>query len=439
MTLIADHRPVPGLARFARDANWLTAERARIFARLWLAMTLIAAVAWVLLAHHDVDLQGKPLGTDFASFWTASRLALSGHSAQAYDLDVHHAAQTQVFGRDVGYYAFFYPPVFLLICLPLAMLPYLASLGVWLVLTGAAYGAVVRRFAGEAVGWAAIFAFPAVLVNVGHGQNGFLSAALFGGGVLLLDRRPLLAGALLGCLIYKPHLGLVIPVALLAGGRWRAILGAALAVLALCASSVAVFGLEAWRGFLADSPIARAALEQGLVGDAKMQSAFAAVRLLHGGLPLAYGVQALVMIGACAALVHAQRTAPRAEAEGPAMATAALLASPFLLDYDLILLAIPLAWLTAKGLKSGFLPWEKIILASAFMAPAVSRNIASATGVPLGPLVVAAVFWLVLRRWVPAKAETPLAAFVGPSRPAGVSRAGARSARSSNGSGRRRS
>ena len=80
------------------------------------------------------------------------------------------------------------------------------------------------------------------------------------------------------------------------------------------------------------------------------------------------------------------------------MVAAALLASPFLLDYDLVLLAIPLAWVARDSLRTGFLPWEKIILAVAFVMPIVSRSIATYAGIPLAPLVIAAVFILVLRR-----------------------------------------
>lgn len=391
--------PPPGPLRALRDGDWLTAERARIFTIAWLGVSAVVAVAWIALSRHGLDLLGKPIGTDFTSFWTASRIALSGHSSQVYDVAVHRAAQTRLFGHEVGYYAFFYPPIFLLICLPLAGLPYLASLSVWLAATGAAYARVTRAFLGERGGWVAVLAFPAVLINLGHGQNAFLSAALFGGAVLLWDRRPLLAGVLIGCLAYKPQLGLLIPVVLIAGGRWRVVAGAVLAVAALAGASWLAFGAETWRAFIAASPLARATLEQGLVGDAKMQSVFAAVRLLHGGVALAYAAQGLTALAAAAALVVMQRKAPRAAAEGPALIAASLLASPFLLDYDLILLALPLAWLTAQGLKTGFRPYEKTLLAVAYLAPALTRTIASATGVPLGPIVVVAVLWLVLRRW----------------------------------------
>src|SRR5581483_6265590 len=134
------------------------------------------------------------------------------------------------------------------------------------------------------------------------------------------------------------------------------------------------------------------------VGDEKMQSVFAAVRLLHGGLGLAYGLQALATVAVCVALVGLQRRSFRSRAEGPAMIAAALLASPFLLDYDLVLLAIPLAFLGREGARSGFRPYEKFVLLVAFVLPAVSRSIAGHFGLPLGPLVIAAVLVLVLKR-----------------------------------------
>jgi hypothetical protein len=105
-----------------------------------------------------------------------------------------------------------------------------------------------------------------------------------------------------------------------------------------------------------------------------------------------------VALAACAGLVALQRRAFRGAAEGPAMAAAALLASPFLLDYDLLLLAIPLAWMAREGLRTGFRPWEKLALAAAFVLPLMSRPLASTVGLPLAPIVIGAVFVLVLRR-----------------------------------------
>jgi len=395
----AERKQIPTLWFNAlRNADWLTAERARAYGWILLALSIGVAVVWVALAPAGVDLAGKPIGADFTSFWAAARLALACGPASAYDVAAHHGAEISILHRDTGYAAFFYPPIFLMICLPLGLLPYPAALAAWLGATGLAYWRAVRAWLGARFGAMPVFAFPAVLVNAGHGQNGFLSAALFGAGALWLDTRPILAGACLGALAYKPQLGLMIPAALAIAGRWKTFAAAGLTVAVLAAASLLLFGADAWKGFLADSGLARAALEQGLVGDAKMQSAFAAVRLWGGPLWLAYGLQLAVVIAAAAGLIWLQRRSPRSAAEGPAMIVAAALASPFLLDYDLIILAIPLAWLLRAGARTGFLDGEKTTMAAAFALPLVSRMLATDARLPLAPFVMAAIFLVVLRR-----------------------------------------
>jgi len=387
------------------DADWLDAQRAGAFARTLFFVSFAGAVVWIALAQGGVDRAGKPIGTDFTSFWTASQLALAGRPADAYDIAAHWSAQKALFGSNVGYSAFFYPPPYLLLCLPLAAAPYFWSLAAWLTATGYAYWRVLRVYAGPKIEALAILAFPAFLINAGHGQNGFLSAALIGGGALWLDRRPVLAGLCFGALVYKPHLAPMVPLALIAARRWTTLAAMAAAALSVLAASWLVLGEAAWRGFFAAAPLARASLERHLVGDEKMQSAFAAVRLLHGDLALAYALQAGVALAAAVGLVWLNRR--RGPWEGPATIAATLLASPFLLDYDLTLLAIPLAWLASEGERGGFARGEKIIFAAAFVLPLTSRALAGAFGVPLAPLVIAAMFVFLLRRVARREAKPP--------------------------------
>jgi alpha-1,2-mannosyltransferase len=383
-----------------RDAHWMNRERAAAYSSIFVIAYMATALGWLALSDNGVDRLGKAIGTDFTSFWAASRLALEGRAPDVYQPAVHYQAQQASFsGADIGYSAFFYPPVYLLLCLPLALLPYLASLAAWLGLTGFAYWRMVRAYLGEHR-WLAVpaFAFPATFINIGHGQNGFLTAALFGGGLLLLSRQPILAGVLFGCLAFKPQLALVLPIALVAAERWRTILAAAITAISLAGLSLIVFGIETWDGFLAVSSLARAALEQNLVGNQKMQSAFAAVRLLGGQVMLAYAVQAVLAVAVCAVLVMLLRRRPGTTAEAPAVAAAALLISPFLLDYDLVLLAVPLAWAAREGARTGFMPWEKLVLIIGFLLPLLSRLFATGLGIPLAPLALMAVFGVVMRR-----------------------------------------
>jgi glycosyl transferase family 87 len=381
-----------------RDADWLDRERARAYGRILFFFSYAGALIWIGLAHGGIDRAGKALGTDFVSFWTASQLALAGRAADVYDVASHWAAQKALFGPDVGYSAFFYPPPYLLICLPLAALPYFWSLAAWLAATGYAYWRVVRAYAGPRIDALAILAFPAILINAGHGQNGFLSAALIGGGALILDRRPVLAGLCFGALVFKPHLAPMIPVALIAARRWTTLAAAAVAAAGLTLASWLVWGEAVWRAFIDAAPLARATLERHLVGDEKMQSVFAAARLLHSDLALAYALQGTAAVIAAIALARLAARRPRNGAEGPGIVLAALLASPFLLDYDLTLLAIPLAWAAREGIETGFAPGEKMALAVAYALPLFSRPLAGALGLPLAPLTIAVLFCLVWRR-----------------------------------------
>jgi hypothetical protein len=129
-----------------------------------------------------------------------------------------------------------------------------------------------------------------------------------------------------------------------------------------------------------------------------MQSVFAAVRLLHGSIAAGYVAQGAVALAVCGALVVLARSGAKPLTQGVAAVSAALLATPFLLDYDLTLMAIPLAWLFSAGLRDGFLPWEKTLLLAAFVLPLVSRLVADLVVYPLAPVILGAVFCLVLRR-----------------------------------------
>ena len=399
-----------GAFRRIRDADWLDAQRAVAYPRVIGAVALLALLAMLVTANGVVDSRGEPLGADFSNFWSASKLALSGEPAAVYDMARQYAVQQQEFGAQTGFYPFFYPPTYLLICWPLAAAPYLTALAIWLAVTGFAYQAVIRRIGEGAVGLVPVLAFPAVFVAVGHGQNALLTTAILGAAALSLDRRPIAAGVLLGLLAFKPHLAVVAPLALIAAGRWRALAAAAVTACALALVSLGAFGLDAWKAFIAAAPAAKAVLDDKLMDVEKLQSVFGAVRLLGGGASLAYVAQALVglpVIGIL--LLLARNKALSGEAVGALVATAAALTSPYFLDYDLALLAIPLAWATAQGLKGGFLPWEKSILIFAFALPAFSRVIAFAFGVPLAPLAVGLLFWAVARR----AAMTSLEADVG--------------------------
>lgn len=82
---------------------------------------------------------------------------------------------------------------------------------------------------------------------------------------------------------------------------------------------------------------------------------------------------------------------------------ATLLTSPYLLDYDLVLAAVPLAWMLAQGQAQGFRAWDKIALLAAYVLPMISRITAMQMGVPVAPLVLGALLAVTLRRAWPER------------------------------------
>ena len=379
-----------------RDAPWLTERRVRAYAAILIAFDLFA-IAWALTGSGINDPSGKPIGTDFVSFWTVSAALHHGEAAAIYQ-PLHLAALEQpLTGRGDLFYAWAYPPIALLLVAPLALLPYLWSLAAWLLFGLGVYLQALWRILPRGLALAAGLAFPAVFITIAHGQNALLSAGLVGTGLALLSAQPVAAGIALAALAFKPQLGILLPLALAAGGHWRAFASAAATVALLAGATAALYGIATWQAFFAALPFTHAMLDQGLVPYFKLQSIFAAARLGGASLTLAYALQTLGSCAAAAATIWAWRRPVRQGLKNAVLVLAGLLATPFVLDYDLTLLALPIAWLVAEQ-KDGALPWERIALVAAFFLPLCARPLAEFAGIPATPLVVAALLGLLLRR-----------------------------------------
>lgn len=391
-----------------RSGEWLTASRVRAYCLILLAFAGLAVVGWIALSHDLVDRNGKPIGTDFSSFYAAGALALEGRAADAYNMALHHAREQQLFGPDTPFYSWLYPPSFFLVAAPLALLPYALALAAWQGLTFAFYlvviGAILRpaRQQHGAIDrlWLPVaVAFPAVFINLGHGQNGFLSAALLGAALIALPRRPLVAGVLFGLLSYKPQFALVIPLALVAARQWRTVFSAGVTVIVLAGASAALFGVDAWTAFFASTEISRKVLlEEGNVGFEKLQSTFAAIRLWGGGVTPAYMVQTAVSVLTITGTAWIWYTSRDHAIKAALLIAATALASPHVLDYDLMLLAPALAFFVAARADARFGDYEISLLAFVWIAPLLSRSIAGVSYIPLGLFAELAFCALVLRR-----------------------------------------
>lgn len=400
------------------------------FLRLGAALAVVAFSSFCIMwVQWQMSTPGiSIISGDFISFWTAGRLALEGRGADAYN-EVPHFFQELALHRDPddwAYIAFFYPPCFLLPCVALALLPYFSALCLWLVSTCAGYAAALRALVPKDLRdreslWVLFLGYPAVMVNAGYGQNGCLSAALFGGAALWLDQRPALAGVCLGCLAYKPQLGIVVPLALAVARRWRCVAAAAATVLILAAVSTFAFGVQIWPAFI------------GAAAEAKhnwmeaynplylryLPSVFGAVRLHDGALALAYTLQAIAtVIAVCMLLRALLRRPPGARsgrAEIAAIAACVPFCSPFLLEYDFVVLAVPMLWLLSEGLREGFRRGEGVALAAAYAAPVLFKLTLFDNAMKLSAMAAAfLLFAMVLQRMIATGPSQGAAAFAAP-------------------------
>lgn len=288
----------------------------------------------------------RPSAIDFISYWAAGTLTLDGNPSASYDIEVHRVVELQVVEME-GYMPFPYPPPFLFLAAPFALMPFGLAVICWVAATFLLYILSVRHVAPNGRLLAA--AYPAVLPNALIGQTGFLVTGLLAGGMALLSRRPFLAGALLGCLVLKPQFGLVLPFVFLAAREWRAIGGAATSVIGLLLLGAACFGLDAYAAWIGQAPFYTAVVADGLSGWNKMASVYATLRLAGAGNEAALAVHLFVAALAVTAACMVWRRSGNPGARAGSLAAATALASPYLYGYDTLILALPFLWLANES------------------------------------------------------------------------------------------
>ena len=342
------------------------------------------------------DPNGLGIPTDFINVWAAGRLVLDGLPAQAYDWDIQKQVEVAKLGQDfVGYFAWHYPPPFLFVASLLAQLPYQVAFIGWVVVSFLPFLVAMRAIVGSNFGYLLALAIPMAFINALVGQNGFLTAALIGGTLCLIPIRPVLAGICLGLLTYKPQYGLLFPIVLIAGGHWRVFISAGLTAVVLATASWLAFGIESWLAFFHWMPrFSQAFLTEGHAPWWKMQSIFSLVRYLGGSEPLGWAFHWVLTASVAVVLALMWRSRVPYMLKAAALAAGALLTTPYLFMYDMMVLAIPIAFLVRIGLKAGFRAYELPAL-GAVVALIVCYMF---TGIPTGLGATLVVSMLILRR-----------------------------------------
>jgi arabinofuranan 3-O-arabinosyltransferase len=346
------------------------------------------------------DENGLGIPTDFVNVWSAGRLVLDGHPALAYDWDIQKQVQVAVLGQSYeGNFAWHYPPPFLFVAAVLAHFPYAVAYVGWAAVSFLPYLATMRAIVGRHFGYLLAAAFPVVFTNTLVGQNGFLTASLIGGTLVLMPRWPVLSGICLGLLSYKPQYGLLFPLVLIAASQWRVFCVAGIVAGLLAASSWLAFGTESWQAFFHWMPMfSQAFLTEGRAPWGKMQSIFALTRYFGGGELFAWVLQWIMSAAVATVLAWIWRCRVSYALKAASLATGALLITPYLFLYDVMVLAIAVAFLVRIGLDEGFARYELPALGLA----AVLLMIYPLLGAPTGlgaTLVVAALIGCRVGAW----------------------------------------
>lgn len=407
--------PVPAGGDPGKSAFPLRLDFLRALARCWIAFAAIAYVIDLLLQTRQGLTNGaeRPFGDDFLNYWSAAYLAWRGSVAGVYDWHAFHAFQQSVVGAGLDFYHYSYPPILLVLTAPLALLPYIPALGVWLTASWYAFYRALRLAWPGRGALVLALAIPALFVNALGGQNGAWTAALLGGGLCLLERRPVVAGMLFGLLAYKPQLGILLPVALIAGRQWRALAAAGITVAALVVLSIGLFGLEAWSDYLRNLTVLRQnILEDGAGVWHRMVSVFVFVRRLGLDVPTAYLLQAIAALAVAAVVALAWRRDYPAAQKNALLVLGTCLATPYLQDYDLVFGGFIIAWLAAPGvMRDGAERQVVVISAAVLLAPLVASPLGKLTGVTIAPLLLIAAFGIAVKLIFAARphAGTPIA------------------------------
>jgi hypothetical protein len=392
----------------AAERDQVSGRPGRHGAALWRAFLLVLCIQlpivlagyglYTRIGGHDlIGAEGLRAGGDYPVYYLASNMALGGEAALAYDPAALSARSFAVLGFVSDDLPWFYPPTFLFFLAPFALLPPAWSLGAWVFFNAAVIAALGYALAGRGLGvakrcWFALaaLAFPSALLSLFAGQNGGLSAGLLGGGLLLLERRPLLAGALLGLATFKPQLGILVPVALVAGGCWRAIGAACVTFLGFAGASAAVFGSAPWLNHLDALGRARAMIEDGVMPIAKMVTPLSSFYLMALPAPLP-AILMWAFVGFSVVLVFVVwRRSKSWPLRISVLIAATFLAAPYAYFHDAAILALPLLMWARAAQRSGWRAGEPLLLASFWLAPYAMWALAVFAGWHLWPLLLLA-------------------------------------------------
>lgn len=304
-----------------------------------------------------VNAHGELVGADFPAFYAAGAAAAAGDTTSLYDPAAFAKLQESLLGTPISGLSFLYPPTALFLLAPFGKLSYLHALWLWSAIMVLAMAWCAWRLAGHWI--AAVFAVvsPLTVNAVATGQTGALLAIFMSLGLISLNSSPVRAGGLLGLLAIKPHLAIALPFCLAAGRHWRAILGAFFTVLVLMIGTTIGFGIDIWTDFLnAVSAHSGGFFAKSNKHWTRIPSVMVSISRLADSASIGWIAQIVASAFALGASVFVWRTTDDRLLRVTALALATILVTPKVMDYDLVILMLPISVGIGDVIKGRKLP-----------------------------------------------------------------------------------
>jgi alpha-1,2-mannosyltransferase len=379
------------------------------FFKLALATGIVVVgleIGYLLFSPLPYDPIGYVVGRDFVNTWIGAKLALSGHPAPYFAIDAYNKLLAQNFGAGYPTHIWSYPPYILLYIWPWGLMPYMAGYVLYCALGLILYIAVVSDGDYRADHLALLAIAPAVTVNIWTGQNGFIITALLVGGLLQLDRRPILAGILFGLLCIKPQLGLLLPLMLALTGRWRTIVAAAMTIVVLIAVTTAIFGTDVWTSYWYNAlPTQK---KNSFVGFAHfmvhMPTALMNAKIAGLSLMTAVFIQGAVTVATIAAVVWTFWRRRDPALSMAILITAIFTVTPYAFNYDMVLFSWVIILLKDRADND---KWDYALMLGVWATPILTVAF-GILHIPVSfPLIFAFGARLFWRLWQDAKEKSP--------------------------------
>jgi arabinofuranan 3-O-arabinosyltransferase len=383
-----------GMAIASLENAIFTPDRIHRLFIIFIAVYYITLAISTFYSNYGQPPSGDPTDLiDFSWIWAAGHAVVGGDSNRVYDFAYFSTLQRPILGTpgSGGQYSYVYPPNFLLYVAPLGLMSPLPALISWLASTFLLFYAALRRIVWKPL--AVLFgAVPsAVSWNIKLGHTGFLAAGLIGLALSLIEQAPFCGGLVLGLLAYKPQLAVVFPIVLVAAGQWRALLGAAVSVAVVAAVTTIFFGFDLWLDFFHFFASRLASLRPDPLTVATQQSVYGVLVWLGVSGSIAKIIHVCVAAPIVVMVCMVWRRPVPYALKAAAAALGALIATPYVLAYDMVVLIVPSAFLLEEMRRSGFRPGERLALFSAWLILFTSI-------IPTGFFACAILFALVLRR-----------------------------------------